>query len=731
MIVGERNSCNLFQAPPLPSYFVERPEVSDELKSSLLEKTSITGALVVSAIHGLGGIGKSTLVIALAHDQKIRNRFPDGIFWATLGQQPDVLSLLTSWIQNLGDYKFSPTNIDAASRQLCSLLDNKAVLLVVDDVWNADHALPFRVGGSKCRLLITTRNADIARVIDAALYNLDVMTEEQALTLLEKRIRRKVQNDEQKQAKVLAEAVEYLPLALELAAAQVTDGIPFSELIENLKQEIAKLEVLDLPGFEEESNETIRKKLSLLASFNLSLRRLSAEKLQKFAWLGVVPEDVTLTQKMVTTLWETDLWKARHTLRYLRNKALLLEDIPLADGTPTYRLHDLVHDLSRRLLTSPFEQEQEEDLPGLGLTLQEAHSELLNRYRKCTKDGLWYQLPDDGYIHSYLAWHMEQAGCEEEIHKLLKEETDEGKNGWYQVRESLGQTTGYLADVTRAWKLAEEAFKKHQCPGAIGLQVRYALVTASLNSIADNISPELLGALVKQKIWTVEQGLAYARQKTNLIQKSLALAFIAPNLPELDTRKIFQEALTASKLQRYFYGVKSAHLRLQKIIINGYVEIFANIAPNIPELLLQEALEIIKTFGKNQKLLGMAMLMPYLPALKLKSEMITQKILEAVRELLNQDEETFLKGSKSKTPQNCLFDTELMELAPYLPEQVQQICLEEVQTRLNEIGQEHCFTPWQWKELLSTYLPESQLVEVVFQIQIRLYEPAILILKKN
>ena len=73
-----------FQVPPLPSHFVERPEVSQELKKRLLEKeTNHSGTLVISAIHGLGGIGKTILAQALAYDRQVQERFCDGILWAT------------------------------------------------------------------------------------------------------------------------------------------------------------------------------------------------------------------------------------------------------------------------------------------------------------------------------------------------------------------------------------------------------------------------------------------------------------------------------------------------------------------------------------------------------------------------------------------------------------------------------------------------------------------------
>ena len=73
--------------------------------------------------------------------------------------------------------------------------------------------------------MITTREAIVAKAVDADLYNLDVMNQEQALTLLSSRLERKLSGEEKEQAMALAKEVGYLPLALELSAAQIADGI--------------------------------------------------------------------------------------------------------------------------------------------------------------------------------------------------------------------------------------------------------------------------------------------------------------------------------------------------------------------------------------------------------------------------------------------------------------------------------------------------------------------------
>src|SRR5207237_1105145 len=159
---------------------------------------------------------------ALAHDPEVQARFPGGILWATLGQNPEILSLLSGWIQSLGDYHFRPVTAEAATAHLRSLLQGRSSLLVIDDAWDPAHVSPFLAGGSRCRAVITTRDALIAEGVRAARYDLEVMTPDQALELLGRRIGSPVEGPDRAQALALAEAVGYLPLALELAAAQVS-----------------------------------------------------------------------------------------------------------------------------------------------------------------------------------------------------------------------------------------------------------------------------------------------------------------------------------------------------------------------------------------------------------------------------------------------------------------------------------------------------------------------------
>ena len=602
-----------FQAPPLPSYFVDRPEFRNAIKDYVLSRVgqaepdlwqtaSQSNTLVVSAIYGLGGIGKSILAAAIAHDREIHAQFPDGILWITLGQQPDILPLLSSWIQALGDYDYQPINKEAASAHLQTQLYDKRALLIVDDVWNPEDADFFRVGGANCCVLVTTREAQIE---GATRYSLNSMTPEQSLKLMVQAVGQELNEAETESAKALAQKVGYLPLALELITAQISLGVSWAEMLVELEQEVIRLESLDRVGTET-IDESKRRKHSLIASFNLSLKRLSAAQRNQFAWLGIVPEDVTITETMAATLWQVSPRKAAGILRTLRAKALLLSGGQQSSHRIGYRMHDLMHDLAQKLLEGEPNPIEPGQLPGLGLSKEMAHATLLTAYKAKTQKGLWHTLPDDGYIHAHLTWHLQQANQLDEIHSLLQEETADGRNGWYVACDELGQVSSFSTDIARAWELANSLFETVPAK-AIGLQYRYALIKTSLNSLAQTIPSELVVALIKAKQWQPAQGLAYVQQLQNPFEQSRALANLFPHLPKsllpkaLEVTRTIQDennrAWALSELAKQLPELLPEALEVTRTIQDEDNRAIAlrELAKQLPPELLPEALEVTRT----------------------------------------------------------------------------------------------------------------------------------------
>jgi hypothetical protein len=164
--------------------------------------------------------GKTTLAAVLAHDPEINTQFPDGVLWASLGQQPSLFGELAGWGRALGipDLNQART-IEEASALLAGVLRNKRALLIVDDIWDASQLQPFRIGGANCALLTTTRLPEVARAIAPTLddvYILGVLSEEDALTLLRKLAPAVVASNEAA-SRELVNDLEGLPLALQVA----------------------------------------------------------------------------------------------------------------------------------------------------------------------------------------------------------------------------------------------------------------------------------------------------------------------------------------------------------------------------------------------------------------------------------------------------------------------------------------------------------------------------------
>ena len=119
-------------------------------------------------------------------------------------------------------------------------------------------------------------------------------------------------------------------------------------------------------------------------------------------------------------------------------------------------------------------------------------------------------------------------------------------NAWFMVHEQIGDISGYLSDIARAWQLAEQVSARQvaqeQSAPTVGLETRYALLTASMNTVAGNVPTKLLVALVDKHVWSPAEALALTSQIPDLKQYAKGLAALGPYLPEQLLRKALEMA---------------------------------------------------------------------------------------------------------------------------------------------------------------------------------------------
>ena len=186
---------------------------------------------------------------------------------------------------------------------------------------------------------------------------------------------------------------------------------------------------------------------------------------------------------------------------------------------------------------------------------KDGHRQIVDYYWQYQEDPRSWQ-ECDAYGLQFLAPHLvDLAALEkppikgrkyiERLHELLATEVD-GHNAWFVAKDRIGDTAGFLADVELAWSQADEAYDRE--PGrSIGLQCRYALIKASINSSAE-LPIGLMIALVKHQCWKPSKALAYARQMPEPEERTKSLTALACQLPDSELLKIqvLQLALQAA-----------------------------------------------------------------------------------------------------------------------------------------------------------------------------------------
>ena len=158
------NLARLHGVPNLPPHYLPRAEDVARLKQKLLAgdgNVGITGQFSAIGVQGMGGIGKTVLATALAHDQEVRKAFPDGIYWLTAGQKPNLLVLQNQLLCQLTGSEQALVTEQEAKDALRKAFEGRRLMVILDDVWTFDDADALSINTSFARLLLTTRNQQV------------------------------------------------------------------------------------------------------------------------------------------------------------------------------------------------------------------------------------------------------------------------------------------------------------------------------------------------------------------------------------------------------------------------------------------------------------------------------------------------------------------------------------------------------------------------------------------
>ena len=333
------------QLPASTSLFTGREEELERLFEliELAAGEQSPGTVVISAIDGMGGVGKTALALHAAH--RLVERFPDGQLFLDLcgfaedaaprGPGDALAVLLTSLGLTAGQI---PSDVDSRAAVYRERLAGTRTLVLLDNAADEAQVLPLLPAAAGCLVLVTSRRR-MKALDDALPLPLDVLPPEEAVALLRRAARWPSDRSEQAGWEQVAELCGRLPLALVIVGALLRTGGKAWDLARMIDRLTSGPEQDALAGYTDEVR-------SLRSAFNLSYKHLSSDEQVLFRRLGLLPGPV-VDGYAAAALLETDPATAELSLQRLADHSLLTGVSP-----GRYRLHDLVHAYAGTLATT-------------------------------------------------------------------------------------------------------------------------------------------------------------------------------------------------------------------------------------------------------------------------------------------------------------------------------------------------------------------------------------------
>ncbi|MFE7357117.1 BTAD domain-containing putative transcriptional regulator [Streptomyces sp. NPDC057543] len=390
------------QLPATVPDFTGRASFVRELGDRLA--TAEGSVMAVSALAGIGGVGKTTLAVHVAH--QARQHFPDGQLYVDLqgagARAAEPETVLGAFLRALGTADSAiPDSLDERAALYRSTLDGRRVLVLLDNAHDAAQIRPLLPGTAGCAALVTSR----VRMVDLAgahLVDLDVMSPEEALQLFTRIVGEERINSEREAALDVVAACGFLPLAIRIAASRLAARRTWtvSVLAAKLADERRRLDELQAGD------------LAVKATFELGYGQLEPAQARAFRLLGLADgPDISLAA--AAALLNLEAHAAEDLLEALVDTSLLESAAP-----GRYRYHDLVRLYARSCAERDEQPPEEREL---------ALSRLLDFYLATAAGVYALERPGDRLVahlqptqypglkfddrHAALDWLYAEANC--------------------------------------------------------------------------------------------------------------------------------------------------------------------------------------------------------------------------------------------------------------------------------------------------------------------------------
>ncbi len=305
--------------------------------TQVLDQTGVggLGTVVISAIGGTAGVGKTALALHFAH--QVAGRFGDGQLHVNLrgydptGSPATSAAAIRGFLEGLGvPPERIPASPEAQAGLYRSLLSGKRMLIVLDNARDEQQVRPLLPASPASLVLVTSRNqlSGLAAADGARLISLDVLTHAEAVQLLTARLGAHRAVAEPAAVDRIASLCAGLPLALAVAAARAAarPGFPLSALAAELADSAVRLDALD-------AGDPVS---SVRAVLSWSYQQLGDEPARMFRLLGIHPGP-DITAPAAASLGGRGQPQARRLLRDLARAHLITEHVP-----GRYAFHDLL-----------------------------------------------------------------------------------------------------------------------------------------------------------------------------------------------------------------------------------------------------------------------------------------------------------------------------------------------------------------------------------------------------